>query len=82
MAPSKMAMDHLLERVHVWALRNEMAFGINKCATLVVKPLCIDSSPSQENPDHDHDPDPTFYLGTEPIPQTISHSYRGIPFKL
>jgi len=28
----------------------------------------------------DHDPDPTFYLGTEPLPQTPSYTYLGVPF--
>ena len=133
-APSQMAMDHLLERVQAWALKNEMAFGINKCATLVVKPLSVDPTLDPQplgvdptldpkplgvdptldpkplgvdptldpkplgvdptldpkplgvdpmldpKPLTDHDPDPTFYLGTEPLPQTPSYTYLGVPF--
>ena len=76
LAPSKTAMEHLLQKVYTWAQKNEMSFGIQKCATLVVKPLCTD--PSQQK--NEYDPDPTFYLGEEPIPQTTCYTYLGIPF--
>jgi len=36
-APSKQALKKILNKVHEWAIKNEMTFGINKCATLVVK---------------------------------------------
>ncbi|VDN26439.1 unnamed protein product [Cylicostephanus goldi] len=64
-APSQMAMDHLLERVQAWALKNEMAFGINKCATLVVKPLSVDPTldPQPLGVDPTLDPKP---LGVDP----------------
>jgi len=29
----------ILNKVHEWAIKNEMTFGINKCATLVVKSI-------------------------------------------
>jgi len=100
-APSQMAMDHLLERVQAWALKNEMVFDINKCATLAVKLLRIGSTLDPEplgdgstfnpqplnvdptldsQPLTDHDPDPTFYLGTESLPQTPNYTYLGVPF--
>ena len=82
LAPSKTALEHLLGKVDAWAQKNEMSFGIQKCATLVVKPF--DSNPSsslkEQDPDPDRDPDPIFYLGEEPIPQTTCYTYLGIPF--
>ena len=38
-APSKQALKKILNKLHEWAITNEMIFGINKCATLVVKPI-------------------------------------------
>jgi len=38
-APSKHALKKILNKVHEWAIKNEMTFGINKCATLVVKQI-------------------------------------------
>jgi len=38
-APSKQTFKKILNKVHEWAIKNEMTFGINKCATLVVKPI-------------------------------------------
>ena len=38
-APGKPSLRSILNKVHNWALKNEMTFGINKCATMVVKPL-------------------------------------------
>ena len=29
-APSKLALKKLLKKVHKWAIKNEMTFGINK----------------------------------------------------
>ena len=29
----------IVNKVHEWAIKNEMIFGINKCATFVVKPI-------------------------------------------
>ena len=36
-ALSKQVLKKILNKVHEWAIKNEMTFGINKCATLVVK---------------------------------------------
>jgi len=38
-APSKQALKKILNKVYEWAIKNEMNFGIKKCATLVVKPI-------------------------------------------
>jgi len=43
-----------------WADKNEMSFGINKCATIVIKPLNFVSYPDYE--------EPTFLLGMYSIP--------------
>ena len=36
-ALSKQVLKKILNKVHEWAIKNEMTFGINKCATLVVQ---------------------------------------------
>ena len=71
-APGKSSLRNILNKVHEWALTNEMTFGINKCATLVVKPLKFTN--------HNNYVDPTFYLGINPIPKTNQYTYLGIPF--
>jgi len=38
-APSKSCLRILLNKVHERGIRNEMIFGINKYATMVIKPL-------------------------------------------
>jgi len=43
-----------------------MTFGINKCATLVVKPLHFKNQDSYV--------DPTFHLGINPIPKTTQYT--------
>jgi len=49
-----------------------MTFGINKWATMVVKPLNFISPPNLV--------DPTFYLGFHPLPKTSQYTYLDIPF--
>ena len=49
-----------------------MTFGVNKCATMVIKPLNY-VSPLFSS-------EPTFYLGMYAIPKTSSYLYLGIPF--
>ena len=71
-APSKPCLRILLNKVHEWDIRNEMTFGINKCATMVVKPLNFISPPNLV--------DPTFYLGLHPLPKTSQYIYLGVPF--
>jgi len=46
-----------------------MTFGINKCATIVIKA-----------PDSRVVGDPTFYLVGQPIPKSKCYTYLGIPF--
>ena len=46
-----------------------MTFGINKCATMVIK-----ASDSRVVGD------PTFYLASQPIPKSKCYTYLGIPF--
>ena len=49
-----------------------MTFGIEKCATMVIKPMNFQSPPNYS--------DPTFYLGMNAIPKVSSYIYHGIPF--
>ena len=49
-----------------------MSFGINKCATMIIKPLNFVSYPCYE--------EPIFYLGMYSIPKTSVYIYLGIPF--
>jgi len=65
-------MKSLLCHVFTWANRNEMTFGINKCATMVIKPLNFVQSRSYETP--------TFYLGMYSITKVSCYTYFGIPF--
>jgi len=46
----------------------------------VVKPLSI-SSTLVTQPLIVHDPDPTFYFGTEALPQTPNYTYLDISLK-
>jgi len=49
-----------------------MSFGINKCGTIVVKPINFNKPPRYE--------DPTFYIGMYSIPEVTCYTYLGIPF--
>jgi len=53
-APSRSNLKKLLKKVNNWAIYNKMVFGINKCATMVVRP----ETPLFQNID------PTFYLAS------------------
>jgi len=55
-----------------WANKNEMSFGINKCTTMVIRPLNFVSYPGYEVP--------TFHLGTYSIPKEFVYIYLGILF--
>ncbi|OUM57209.1 hypothetical protein PIROE2DRAFT_17875 [Piromyces sp. E2] len=55
-----------------WAALNDMSFGVNKCATMVVKPINY-VSPLFSS-------EPTFYLGMYAIPKTSCYIYLDIPF--
>ena len=71
-APNRKNLRKLLNNVFDWSNTNEMTFGINKCATLVVKPLHFTKPRNYQ--------DPTFYLGIHPLPKTDQYTYLGIPF--
>ena len=71
-APSKQALKKILNKVHEWAIKNEMTFGINKCATLVVKPINFVKKINYE--------DPSFFIGSNKLPKTNNYTYLGIPF--
>ena len=73
LSPSENKMKALLRHVFNWANKNEMSFGINKCATMVIKPLNFVSNTGYE--------DPTFYLGMYSIPKESIYTYLGIPFR-
>ena len=62
----------MLSSVLTWANINEMSFGINKCATIVVKPINFTRTPDYE--------EPTFYIGMHSIPKVSCYTYLGIPF--
>jgi len=49
-----------------------MTFGIEKCATMIIKPMNFQSPLNYC--------DPTFYLGMNSIPKVTSYIYLGIPF--
>ena len=57
----------------VCANKNEMSFGIDKCATMVIKPLNFVSYPGYE--------EPTFHLGMYSIPKASVYIYLGIHFR-
>ena len=59
-------------KVHEWAIKNEMTFGINKCATHVVKPINFVKPINYE--------DPSFFIGSNKLPKTDNYTYLGIPF--
>ena len=49
-----------------------MTFGINKCTTLVVKPINFIKPINYE--------DPSFFIGSNKVPKTDNYTYLGIPF--
>ncbi len=52
-APSRVKLKKLLKKVNNWAKNNKMNFGINKCATMVIRP---------NTPENQNKKDLTFYL--------------------
>jgi len=52
-APSRTKLKKMLKRVNEWAKFNMMNFGINKCATMVIR---------SDTPLFQNKRDPTFYL--------------------
>ena len=49
-----------------------MNFRINKCATLVEKPINFVKPINYE--------DPSFFIGSNKLPKTNNYTYHGIPF--
>ena len=62
----------ILNKIHEWAIKNEMTFGINKFATLVVKPINFVKPINYE--------DPSFFIGSNKLPKTENYTCLGIPF--
>jgi len=60
-------MKALLRHIFCWANKNEMSFGINKCATMVIKALNFVSYPGYE--------EPTFRLGIYSIHKASVYIY-------
>ncbi len=70
-SPSRVKLKKLLKKVNDWAKVNKMNFGINKCATMVIRP---------NTPENQNKKDPTFYLAGQALPTTDCYTYLGIPF--
>lgn len=69
-APTKRKLKKLLKKTSKWANDNLMTFGINKCATMVVRPKNYTGNSN----------DPIFKINGVPIPQTTCYTYLGVPF--
>jgi len=70
-ASSRNKLEKMLKKVNEWAKFNMMNFGINMCATMVIRP---------DTPLFQNKRNPTFYLDGQPIPITKRYTYLGIPF--
>ena len=64
-ASSERKMKALLRYVFCWANKNKISFGINKRATMAIKPLNYVSYPCYEEPTF------SFHLGMYSIPKRI-----------
>jgi len=64
-------LKKLLMFASKWARNNEMQFGINKCASLVVR---------GEFSRFLYNSNPTFYLSSQELPKTNCFTYLGVPF--
>ena len=71
-APPKQALKKILNKVHEWAIKNEITFGINKCTTLVVKQINFVKSINYD--------DLSFFICSNKFPKTDNYTYLGIPF--
>jgi len=67
---TKASFKILLIKAHDWGSKNEITFGINKCAILVT--ISKNFIPYYENS--------TFELDMNHLPRNNQHSYLGIPF--
>ena len=72
-APSERKIKAPLHHVFYWVNKNEMSFGINKCATTVIKPLNFVSYPGYE--------ENMFYFGIYSIPKESMYIYLKYPLQ-
>jgi len=63
--------DLSLKFANKWARNNEMQFGINKCASLVVR---------GEISYYLYNSNSTFYLSSQELPKTNCYTYLGVLF--
>jgi len=70
-APTRSQLKKLLKFASRWARNNEIKFGINKCASLVVR---------GEVSRFLYHSNPTFYLLSQELPKTNCYIYLGVPF--
>jgi len=70
-APSRTKLKKMLKKANEWTKFNMMNCGINKCATMVIRP---------DTPLFQNKRDPTFHLAGQPIPITKCYTYLGILF--
>jgi len=68
--PQDPNLRKLLKFASKWARNNEMHFGINKCASLVVQ---------GEFSSFLYNSNPTFYLLSQELPKTNCYTYLGVP---
>ena len=54
----------ILNKVHEWAIKNEMTFGINNCATIVVKPINFVKPINY-----------AFFIDSDKLPKTDNYTY-------
>ena len=69
--PQDPNLRKLLKFASKWARNNEMHFGINKCASLVVQ---------GEFSSFLYNSNPTFYLLSQELPKANCYTYLGVPF--
>ena len=66
-------LKKILNKVHEWVIKNEMTFEINKCTTLIVKPINFVKSIN-------YGKIPSFFIGNNKLTKTDNYTYLGIPF--
>jgi len=70
-APSRTKLKKMIKKVNEWTKFNMMNFGINRCATMVIRP---------DTPLFQNKRDPTYYLAGQLILLIKCYTYLGIPF--
>ena len=68
--PSKLIPKKIVNKVHEWAIQNEITFGINKCATLVVVKLLNFVKPINYE-------DPSFFIGSVNAENAVRQASRA-----